>query len=376
MDPYSPEGLIAVADGSPAEVVTRLAALDPVRVLAAPLTEVGSRASVVLGPPHPVPVQFDLRLPGGGRVSAVLSLGPGVRSVGLGELRDPIVTIRQDLDELLRAVYGPPGGAEGTREVRVRVPDIGAPPAPGAPQGPWGALVAHQVLAALERRPVPLTELAVRFGADKWGDHWYARHYERYFAPYRERRVRILEIGIGGYDQPGAGGASLRMWKHWFPRGLVWGLDLHDKSQVDEPRIATVIGSQTDVELLARLGAEVGPFDLILDDGSHAGTDIETSFHALWPWLRPGGLYAVEDLHTAYWPAWTRGLEPGGPGTAIGLIHALVDGLHHQERAGVEPSAEDLGVSAVHVHHNLVVIEKGGNTEQGGPAWIRDAAAQ
>jgi hypothetical protein len=66
MDPYSPEGLIAVADGSPAEVVTRLAALDPVRVLAAPLTEVGSRASVVLGPPHPVPVQFDLGLPGGG----------------------------------------------------------------------------------------------------------------------------------------------------------------------------------------------------------------------------------------------------------------------------------------------------------------------
>jgi hypothetical protein len=51
------------------------------------------------------------------------------------------------------------------------------------------------------------------FGTDKWGDHWYTQHYQRYFRPLRDKRLTLLEIGVGGYEDSGEGGACLRMWK-------------------------------------------------------------------------------------------------------------------------------------------------------------------
>ena len=90
-----------------------------------------------------------------------------------------------------------------------------------------------------------LTELAREFGSDKWGVHRYTPHYERHFGPLRDREIVVLEIGIGGYARERQGGASLRMWKWFFPRAQVVGLDIEDKSFVDEDRITSVQGSQT-----------------------------------------------------------------------------------------------------------------------------------
>src|SRR5882757_4722459 len=63
--------------------------------------------------------------------------------------------------------------------------------------------------------------LAKIYDSDKWGKHWYCQHYERHFAPLRKKSLTLLEIGIGGYDDPKAGGASLRMWRKYFSRGLI-----------------------------------------------------------------------------------------------------------------------------------------------------------
>src|SRR5207248_1611615 len=81
---------------------------------------------------------------------------------------------------------------------------------------------------------------------DKWGGlHWYTPHYDHHFGPLREAPVRLLEIGIGGYDVPEAGGGSLRMWQRYFRRGLIHGLDIFEK-RLNEPRIRTVRGDQND----------------------------------------------------------------------------------------------------------------------------------
>jgi hypothetical protein len=56
------------------------------------------------------------------------------------------------------------------------------------------------------------------------------------------------------------------------------------------------------------------------------------------------------------------------------MIKNLLDGLHHSEqiRNGDEqPSMTELMVTGVYVHHNLAIIEKGLNTEQGAPEWLR-----
>jgi len=44
-------------------------------------------------------------------------------------------------------------------------------------------------------------------------------HYRKYFEPYRELPVKVLEIGVGGHNSSDAGGESLRTWKHCFQRG-------------------------------------------------------------------------------------------------------------------------------------------------------------
>lgn len=52
-----------------------------------------------------------------------------------------------------------------------------------------------------------------------------------------------------------------------------------------------------------------GEFDIIIDDGSHIGTEQIATFNNLWPSLNPGGWYVVEDLFAAYDPVW----NPEGP---------------------------------------------------------------
>src|SRR5580658_10782953 len=79
--------------------------------------------------------------------------------------------------------------------------------------------------------------LATVYGSDKWNVHRYAQHYETHFRRFRNKRVNLLEIGIGGYDDPKRGGRSLRMWRAWFRRGDIHGIDVFDKSRHNERRI-------------------------------------------------------------------------------------------------------------------------------------------
>ncbi|MFL6121796.1 class I SAM-dependent methyltransferase, partial [Actinophytocola sp.] len=144
--------------------------------------------------------------------------------------------------------------------------------------------VVHAVLAGATASDEDVASLSVRLGTDKWGAfNWYARHYDTHLARHRGEPVRVLEIGIGGYDDPESGGASLRMWQRYFRRGLIYGLDIADKSSVRGPRIRTIQGDQGDPAFLADLGRRLGPFDIVIDDGSHENEHVRTSFDALLP---------------------------------------------------------------------------------------------
>lgn len=210
-----------------------------------------------------------------------------------------------------------------------------------------------------------LTELAQHFGTDKYGVHRYTPHYERHLEHLRSRTFTMLEIGIGGYSREGKGGASLRMWKHFFPKAQIIGLDIRDKSFVDAPRITTIQGSQVDEELLERIVKEHGPFEVIVDDGSHRPEHIRETFRILFPLLADGGIYAIEDTQTSYWPTWGGSEDLDDPTRTMGLVKSLLDGLNYEEWAdeSYEPSYSDLHVVAVHAYHNLVILEKGENRE-------------
>jgi hypothetical protein len=231
------------------------------------------------------------------------------------------------------------------------------------------------VITACSSAPVSLNDLSVLYGSDKWGAlHWFTQHYEAHFASLRTAPLRILEIGIGGYHFEDIGGQSLYMWQRYFPRGLVFGLDIHAKPGISGPRIRTIQGDQNDAASLRRLAEAHGPFDIIIDDGSHINEHVRTSFEALFPYVRPGGTYVIEDLHTSYWPALGGEAPPGSSRTSVGMLKDLLDAIQYREHTDLDDdeAAAATHPSEVHMYHNLAFLKKGVNNEQGIPAWIRD----
>ena len=105
-----------------------------------------------------------------------------------------------------------------------------------------------------------LRDLALAMGTDKEGAHSYTAPYERHLARLRHEPVTLLEIGIGGYASRARGGASLRMWKAYFPAGTIIGLDIEDKSPLAEERITILQGDQGDRGFLRELATSHGPF--------------------------------------------------------------------------------------------------------------------
>jgi cephalosporin hydroxylase len=169
----------------------------------------------------------------------------------------------------------------------------------------------------------PKNELFDIFAADtnvhKW--HHYFDIYSKHFEAYRNRPIKMLEIGVFR-------GGSLRMWKEYFhPDSTIVGIDI-DKSckdhEIADRNVFVRIGSQADPEFLAKVNEEFGPFDIILDDGSHKTHHQNISFGALFrPALKDGGCYMVEDVHTNYWLKHVDSED-----TFIDLSKQMVDMLH------------------------------------------------
>jgi predicted O-methyltransferase YrrM len=210
----------------------------------------------------------------------------------------------------------------------------------------------------------PLTRLAIRHGSDKWGAHFYTPVYHRLFAHLRDKSVRLLEIGVGGYQFAKVGGASLAMWADYFPHGRILGIDVFAKNLSLGPRVAVQQGAQDDVAFLARMSAEHGPFDIVIDDGSHDPAQVTASFEVLFPLLVDGGLYVIEDVQSTFQPEFGGSADGGG---TMRLAHAILKHLHHAEIQVVAPDrpVADIAKSirSFRAWHNLFVVEKGDNTE-------------
>ncbi|MFI2372078.1 hypothetical protein [Streptomyces sp. NPDC018833] len=313
----------------------------------------------------------------GQEVSAIVSVGhEGVEIGKTARTTDiPPTRIVQDVCETVLALYGPCERiTSASREIRWPSPHTMVSRLVNGPAVPrlFHAVV-QRVVQILERdRPVHLTDLAVRHGTDKWSFlHQYTQHYQRHFAPLRDRRVKICEIGVGGYGDAEAGGGSLSMWKEFFPRGLVYGVDIADKRVLDRPRITTIQADQSDPEALRSMAEKFGPFDIVIDDGSHMSPHVISSFKTLFPYLTENGIYAIEDLHGSYWPELFGGSEDdlNSPDFTVGFLKQLVDGLNHEELLEREKRAAqstDKLIKGIHFYHNLAFIDKGRN-EEGSP---------
>lgn len=148
-----------------------------------------------------------------------------------------------------------------------------------------------------------LDELMKKYGSDKASGellHGYADIYENYFSPLRNEELILLELGVGNEGEDG-GGASLKAWRDFFPKGMIYGIDIYDKSFLNqEKRIEVFNISQDNEKMLKSLIRYTGKPSIIIDDASHINTLTIKSFEILFPLLRNGGYYIIEDLECNY----------------------------------------------------------------------------
>lgn len=140
-----------------------------------------------------------------------------------------------------------------------------------------------------------LDEIGLRFGTDKSSQfHNYLNFYDSFMAPMREAPITLLEIGVFR-------GASLHMWREYFPNAKIVGVDIQPNAkQFESERVHVELADQSNLQHLAELSVKHGPFDIVIEDGSHMWEHQITTLRALFPFVKNGGYYVVEDLQTNY----------------------------------------------------------------------------
>jgi hypothetical protein len=214
-----------------------------------------------------------------------------------------------------------------------------------------------------------LSMLAMIYKTDKSGKHNYSKHYSTHFRNFRSKRIKLFEIGVGGYDHPDIGANSLRMWKRYFPFGKIYSLDIYDKSFFEESRIKIFRGNQVDESLLNHIFDTIGEPDIIIDVGSHFNEQVIKSFEVLFPRLKDGGIYVVEDTCTSYWPDYGGDSDDlSNAKTTLNYFKGLTNCLNHQELVKQEYIATyfDKNIISIHFYHNLIFVYKGLNNESSG----------
>ena len=194
-------------------------------------------------------------------------------------------------------------------------------------------------------------------GSDKYYLHHYEHYYSKWLDPYRAHpKLKIVEIGARG-------GKSLTLWSQYFDSPqLILGVAYDFAGNtIGVQRVANahesvklLFGDQSKPSTMKQV-CENGPFNIIIDDGSHVPSHQVFSLYSLWSCLEPGGLYIVEDTETNYWDdgAMIYGYRLNHTGigaspkySAVEKLKQFIDVLHKEKfnytRLSVMPGDEDL----------------------------------
>ena len=139
-----------------------------------------------------------------------------------------------------------------------------------------------------------------------WVSHSYADYYSRMFSHCRNGVRKVFECGIGTNNPNLASsmgsnakpGASLRVWRDYFPNSLVFGADIDQEILFEEDRIKTFYIDQCNPQSIQNFWklAAADDFDFMIDDGLHTFEAGSTLFRYSIDRLSPNGIYVIEDV--------------------------------------------------------------------------------
>ena len=153
-----------------------------------------------------------------------------------------------------------------------------------------------------------LCKLAWKYGSDKCPriKHHYTPFYYDLFNPIRDKVKKVFEIGVGYKEDmlhvPDhyLTGASLYMWRDFFPNATIYGADIKPFALIQEDRIESYYADQSKDKDLQRVIDIIGTdLDIVIDDGSHVEVDQLSTARYLLPLLKKGCIYVIEDTSTA-----------------------------------------------------------------------------
>jgi len=229
-------------------------------------------------------------------------------------------------------------------------------------------------------------------GIHKWVHYFdvYEELFGHFCTSAGTRHMRMMEIGIQS-------GGSMMMWRHAFGDNLnqLIGVDINANTKAWEKfgsNVKVEIGSQANASFLESLTNKYrNGIDVILDDGSHLPGYTILTFVKLWPLVRAGGVYMIEDLHgpnpvydwiyfgyrdsQINWPGIMGAESKKGP--KLGLAPGNMGFFNQWQGGGAgTPSALQADVYSVNAYPYMLTIRKREKplkvvgTEQHGTEWI------
>ena len=138
----------------------------------------------------------------------------------------------------------------------------------------------------------PLCRLAFKYGSDKCPQlgHHFTEFYYELFKDKKQTVKKVVEIGVEH-------GASLYMWRDFFPKAKIYGADINKNYLFKTDRIETILCDQTKAADLKKLIKRVGKdVDLFIDNTSSAPNDQVFTCLTVMPLLSKKAMYVIEDV--------------------------------------------------------------------------------
>lgn len=242
-----------------------------------------------------------------------------------------------------------------------------------------GYMLAFSPLTADSRTDNPeykiLNEIALQFDSSVSsgkGSNWhnYTEIYAQYLAPYKDKPIKFLEIGIFQ-------GNGVKLWEAYLKKAELHFVDISfDRITYFSERSHYHLANQESPEDLQQLVKDTGGnFDIIIDDGGHTMTQQLVSFRELFPHLKSEGLYIIEDLHTSYWKSYDGNGSPSKPkagsGTFVQFLKDLIDDVnfvgartqsanHRSIRGDIEAEMSEYrkDIYSMHFYDSMCIIIK------------------
>lgn len=169
----------------------------------------------------------------------------------------------------------------------------------------------------LYKTKIMLSELIDNTKTDKNTSHSYIYTYERLFHSRKYENNRILEIGIGEPKNNKQNGGSIKLWYDYFPNSIIYGLDIHDISNInddiqnkDRIKLYTSVDAYSDNFVENMFIQSNTTFDILIDDGPHTLESMKIFIHKYLPLLNSRGIMVIEDIPDMDWIQILRNCVP------------------------------------------------------------------